>query len=188
MKTKILLAILSVAAILAISSVAPAMAGVLLCPANITGPVDGNVSVVAAGPPIPCVVTDTGSVDGNIFVEGAGTWLVMNGDLDGNVEAKECLFVVVRGTVDGNVKAESCNGSFFGFAIILPGWGPGMDLQTATINGNVEVKDADLFIGPGVVIEGNVKAEGSSACLISPLLTDGDPDNGEIYGNLEGNC
>jgi len=148
--------------------------GAVLCPPDITGPVDGDVSVVAGG---VCTVTTTGSVeDGNIIVEGAGTWLVLNGDLDGDIEANECLFVVVRGDVDGDIEAEKCNGNFFGFAIILTGTPA---LGFAHITGDVEVEESNLFIGPGVTVDGNVEVE-DGVCLISPLAT--------INGDLEGTC
>ncbi len=149
----------------------------VLCPTDITGPVDGDVSVVAGGVDPNCTVTTTGSVEeGNIIVEGAGTWLVLNGDLDGDIEANECLFVVVRGDVDGDIEAEECNGNFFGFAIILTGTPA---LGFAHITGDVEVEESNLFIGPGVTVDGNVEVE-DGVCLISPLAT--------INGDLEGTC
>jgi len=129
-----------------------------------------------------CMVGSDGSVDGNIKVEGDDAHLRLYGELDGDVQAKDCKKVVVDkgASVAGNIKVENCEFDPNIFDVVIgTTTGPGGDDDIVTITGNVEVKGSDLQIGDFAEIHGNVKVE-DGTCNISALAI--------IHGNLEGDC
>ena len=135
------------AAVLTMSLLAaPVSAGDYECTGEISGHVDGKVTVAEGE---TCTVTATGSVNGNIEVKGT---LILRGSLNGNIETSGTAVVRLDGaTVKGGIIHDSSGD------VLLEG-------DPVWVFGNIELKGSgDLIANGEHTITGNVKCVGSGS-------------------------